>query len=107
MSNGVKKKKKHDKDLLPKVKVVRQDVKDRKEANKDTEFTCVKMSFNSLVENNYLNGGIQEIVLNVNKISFLSYQLLNYHFTRLIQERKPLPEITQTCFTKHVLLYLL
>ena len=92
------KKKKHEEDLLPKVKVVRQDVKDRKEANKDTEFTCVKMSFNSLVENNYLNGGIQEIVLNVNKISFLSYQLLNYHFTRLIQERKPLPEITQNLF---------
>ena len=44
--------------LLPKVKekVVRNDVKERKEANKDTEFTCVKMSFNSLVENNYLNG---------------------------------------------------
>ena len=92
------KKKKHDEVLLPKVKVVRQDVKDRKEANKDTEFTCVKMSFNSLVENNYLNGGIQEIVLNVNKISFLSYQLLNYHFTRLIQENKPLPEITQNLF---------
>ena len=98
MSNGVKKKKKQAEDLLPKVKVVRQDVKDRKEANKDTEFTCVKMSFNSLVENNYLNGGIQEIVLNVNKISFLSYQLLNYHFTRLIQEKKPLPEITQNLF---------
>ena len=56
------------------------------------------MSFNSLVENNYLNGGIQEIVLNINKICFLSYQLLNYHFTRLIQEKKPLPEITQNLF---------
>jgi hypothetical protein len=94
------KKKKQEEDLLPKVKEkhVRQDVKDRKEANKDTEFTCVKMSFNSLVENNYLNGGIQEIVLNINKISFLSYQLLNYHFTRLIQEKMPLPEITQNLF---------
>ena len=56
------------------------------------------MSFNSLVENNYLNGGIQEIVLNINKICFLSYQLLNYHFTRLIQYKKPLPEITQNLF---------
>ena len=94
------KKKKLEEVLIPivKEKRVRQDVKDRKEANKDTEFTCVKMSFNSLVENNYLNGGIQEIVLNVNKISFLSYQLLNYHFTRLIQEKKPLPEITQNLF---------
>ena len=94
------KKKKHDEVLIPifKEKRVRQDVKDRKEANKDTEFTCVKMSFNSLVENNYLNGGIQEIVLNINKISFLSYQLLNYHFTRLIQEKKQLPEITQNLF---------
>ena len=86
--------------LLPKVKekVVRNDVKERKEANKDTEFTCVKMSFNSLVENNYLNGGLQDIVLNINKICFLSYQLLNYHFTRLIEEKKPLPDITQNLF---------
>jgi hypothetical protein len=93
-------KKKKEEVLPPKVKekLVRSDVKKRKEANKDTEFTCVKMSFNSLVENNYLNGGIQEIVLNINKICFLSYQLLNYHFTRLIQEKKPLPEITQNLF---------
>ena len=93
-------KKKKEEVLPPKVKekVVRKDVKERKDANKDTEFTCVKMSFNSLVENNYLNGGIQEIVLNINKICFLSYQLLNYHFTRLIQERLPLPEITQNLF---------
>ena len=72
-------KKKKEEVLPPKVKqkVVRKDVKERKEANKDTEFTCVKMSFNSLVENNYLNGGIQEIVLNINKICFLSYQLLH------------------------------
>ena len=63
-------------------KVTRTDVKERKESNKDTEFTCVKMSFNSLVGNNYLNGGIQDIVLNVNQICLLSYQLLNYHFIR-------------------------
>ena len=74
------KKKKNDDDPI-KPKTTRNDVKERKEANKDTEFTCVKMSFNSLVENNFLNGGIQEIVLNINKICFLSYQLLNYHFT--------------------------
>ena len=93
-------KKKKEEVLPPKVKekVVRKDVKERKDANKDTEFTCVKMSFNSLVENNYLNGGIQDIVLNINKICFLSYQLLNYHFTRLMQEKKPLPEITQNLF---------
>ena len=79
-------------------KKTRSDVKERKELNKDTEFTCVKTSFNSLVENNYLSGGIQEIVLNINKICCLSYQLLNYHFTRLIEENKPLPEITQSLF---------
>jgi len=82
----------------PKEKTTRKDVKQRKEANKDTEFTCVKMSFNSLVENNFFNNGIQDIVLNINKICFLSYQLLNYHFTRLIQEKKPLPEINQNLF---------
>ena len=82
----------------PKEKTKRKDIQERKEANKNTEFTCVKTTFNSLVENNFLNGGIQEIVLNINKICFLSYQLLNYHFTRLIQEKKPLPEITQNLF---------
>ena len=90
------KKKKEDTPI--KEKTTRKDVQERKETNKNTEFTCVKTSFNSLVENNYLNGGIQEIVLNINKICFLSYQLLNYHFTRLIQENKPLPEITQNLF---------
>ena len=79
-------------------KITRSDVKTRKETNKDTEFTCVKMSYNSLVGNNYLNGGIQDIVLNINKICFLSYQLLNYHFTRLLDEKKPLPPITQNLF---------
>ena len=91
------KKKKTEETAQPK-KTSRSDVKERKELNKDTEFTCVKTSFNSLVENNYLSGGIQEIVLNINKICFLSYQLLNYHFTRLIEENKTLPEITQSLF---------
>jgi hypothetical protein len=81
-----------------KPKSIRKDVSKRKEDNKNTEFSCVKCSFNSLVENNFLNGGIQEIVLNVNKICFLSYKLLNYHFTRLIQENKQLPDITQNLF---------
>ena len=91
------KKKKTEETDQPK-KITRSDVKERKEANKGTEFTCVKTSFNSLVENNYLNGGIQEIVLNINKICFLSYQLLNYHFIRIIEENKPLPEINQSLF---------
>jgi hypothetical protein len=94
----IKKKKKEVLSHNSNEKVARKDVKERKASNKDTEFTSVKMSFNSLVENNYLNGGIQEIVLNINKICFLSYQLLNYHFTRLIQENKQLPEITQNLF---------
>lgn len=96
----VKKKKNEIIPEIDKVKTIRKDVKERKVVNKDTEFTCVKMSFNSLVENNYLRGGLQDIVLNINKICFLSYQLLNYHFTRLIQENKQLPEITQNLFYK-------
>ena len=95
---GKKKKEEETQFQKRKEKTKRKDVQERKEANKNTEFTCVKTSFNSLVENNFLNGGIQEIVLNINKICFLSYQLLNYHFTRLIQEKKPLPEITQNLF---------
>jgi transposase len=76
----------------------RKDVSQRLEDNKDKEFTCVKMSWNSLVKNNCLKTGIQNIVLNMSKISFLSYKLINYHFTRLLQENKPLPILNQNLF---------
>ena len=52
----------------------------------------------NLCKNNYLKQGIQDIVYNINKISFLSYKLLNYHFTRLLEENKELPELTQNLF---------
>ena len=83
---------------LPKVKKKRSDVSKRIEGNKDTDFVCIKMSWNSLCKNNYLKQGIQDIVYNINKISFLSYKLLNYHFTRLLEENKELPELTQNLF---------
>lgn len=72
----------------------------RREENEDAEFACVKISFDSLLKNDHLNGRIQEIVLDINKIHFLSYQLLNYHFTRLIQENKPSPDLKQNLFYK-------
>ena len=81
-----------------KVKKKREDVSKRKETKKDTDFVCIKMSWNSLCKNNYLKRGIQEIVYNINKISFLSYKLLNFHFTRLLEEDKELPELTQNIF---------
>ena len=83
---------------LPKVKIKRNDVSERIKENKDLDFICVKMSWNSLCKNNYLKEGIQKIVYNINKISFLSYKLLNFHFTRLIEEKKELPELTQNLF---------
>jgi hypothetical protein len=83
---------------LSKVKKKRDDVSKRKEANKDIEFVCIKMSWNSLCKNNYMKQGIHEIVYNINKIRFLSYKLLNFHFTRLIEDNLPLPEITQNLF---------
>ena len=83
-------------------KTKRTDVAERKESNKDTDFTCVKMSFNSLVENNYFRGGLQDIVLNINKICFLSYQLLNYHFTRLLAEFKSHRERRYCPHSQHV-----
>ena len=83
---------------LPKVKKKRRDVSKRIEGNKDTDFVCIKMSWNSLCKNNYLKQGIQDIVYNINKITFLSYKLLNFHFTRLLEENKELPELTQNLF---------
>lgn len=91
-------KKKKDENI-PKVKVVRDDVKHRKEDNKNTDFTCIKSSWKSFCKNNLLADTIVEDILpKINTISFLSYKLLNYHFTRLLEENKPLPEIKQNLF---------
>jgi len=84
---------------IPKVKVVRDDVKQRKEDNKNTDFTCIKSSWKSFCKNNLLADTIVEDILpKINTISFLSYKLLNYHFTRLLEENKSLPEIKQNLF---------
>ena len=92
----VKKKKE---DTLPKEKVVRNDVKQRKEDNKNTDFTCIKSSWKSFCKNNLLADTIvNDILPKINTISFLSYKLLNYHFARLLEENKPLPEIKQNLF---------
>ena len=91
-------KKKKD-DTLPKEKVVRNDVKQRKEDNKNTDFTCIKSSWKSFCKNNLLADTIvNDILPKINTISFLSYKLLNYHFARLLEENKPLPEIKQNLF---------
>lgn len=91
-------KKKKD-ETIPKVKVVRDDAKQRNEDNKNTDFTCIKSSWKSFCKNNLLADVIVEDILpKINTISFLSYKLLNYHFTRLLEENKPLPEIKQNLF---------
>lgn len=91
-------KKKKD-ETQPKEKVIRNDVKQRKEDNKNTDFTCIKTSWKSFCKNNLLADTIVEDILpKINAISFLSYKLLNYHFVRLLEENKPLPEIKQNLF---------
>ena len=83
----------------PKEKVVRNDVKQRKEDNKNTDFTCIKSSWKSFCKNNLLADTIvNDILPKINTICFLSYKLLNYHFVRLLEENKPLPEIKQNLF---------
>jgi hypothetical protein len=92
------KRKKKDADT-PKEKVVRSDVKLRKEANKDTEFTCIKGSWKSFCRNSLLADTIVEDILpKVNTINFLSYKLMNFHYTRLLEEGKPLPDLKQNLF---------
>jgi len=94
-----KKKKEETTIKKPKEKVVRTDVSLRKEANKNTDFTCIKSSWKSFCKNNLLADTIVEDILpKINTICFLSYKLINFHFTRLLEERKPLPEITQNVF---------
>ena len=91
-------KKKKD-ETQPKEKVVRNDVKQRKEDNKNTDFTCIKSSWKSFCKNNLLADTIvNDILPKINTICFLSYKLLNYHFVRLLEEKKPLPEIKQNLF---------
>ena len=91
-------KKKKD-ETQPKEKVVRNDVKQRKEDNKNTDFTCIKNSWKSFCKNNLLADTIvKDILPKINTICFLSYKLLNYHFLRLLEEKKPLPEIKQNLF---------
>lgn len=80
----------------PKEKKKRNDVSLRK--NKETEYSCVKVSWKKFNKNHFLRFGIQNIILNINKISFLSYKLLNFHFIRLIENNMDLPEITQNLF---------
>lgn len=94
-------KKKKDETNISKLKdkVVRTDVSKRKESNKNTDFTCIKTSWKSFCKNNLLADTIVEDILpKINTISFLSYKLLNYHFVRLLEEHKPLPEIKQNLF---------
>ena len=79
------KKKKEEK--KPKEKVVRNDVSLRKEENKNTDFTCIKSSWKSFCKNNLLADTIVEDILpKINTICFLSYKLINFHFTRLLEE---------------------
>ncbi len=91
---------------LPKVKKKRSDVSKRIEGNKDTDFVCIKMSWNSLCKNNYLKQGIQEIVYNINKISFLSYKLLNFHFIRLLEENKDYLNLHKIFFITLLVMFL-
>ena len=92
----VKKKKEEITIKKPKEKVVRNDVSLRKEENKNTDFTCIKSSWKSFCKNNLLADTIVEDILpKINTICFLSYKLINFHFTRLLEEHKPLPEIKQ------------
>jgi len=51
----LKKKKETIPPKIIKKKNTRTDVKERKQTNKDTQFTCVKMTLKSLIENNFLN----------------------------------------------------
>ena len=89
-----RKKKDDDADMFtPKEKAVRSDVKLRKEVSKDTEFMCIKGSWKSFCLLAYTI--IEDILPKVNTISFLSYKLMNFHYTRLLEEGKPLPDLKQ------------
>ncbi len=81
-------------------KAKRPDVAERIKNNKLFNFSCVKCKWKTFCKTKYLNEGINNIVLNINKISFLSYKLLNFHFVNLIEQNKPLPKINRTLFYK-------
>ena len=53
---------------------MKNDIKKRKENNKLQDFSNIKCSWNTFCKNNFLKKNIEKIVLNINKISFLSYR---------------------------------
>ena len=71
------------------------------EEHETDAISCVKCSLKSLCLNDVVHDTIvNDILPKVNTISFLSYKLLNYHFTRLLEEKKPLPHIKSNLFYK-------
>ena len=77
----------------------RNDVSLRLESNKNKTFTSIKASWKSVCKNDVLGDTIAHyIVPIVNTISFLSSKLMNFHYTRLLEEEISLPEITQQTY---------
>ncbi len=60
----------------------RKDVKERKEANKAVDISSIKLTWNQFCKDNFMKKGIENIVLNINKIAFLSYKLMDFHVVR-------------------------
>ena len=76
----------------------RKDVKERLEANKAVDVSSVKQTWNQFCKDNFMKKGIEDIVLNINKIAFLSYKLMDFHVVRLMEKGLKPPEITQNLY---------
>ena len=81
-----------------KVKTKRTDVAERKQKNKEIQFVCVKAKLNSIALSKEFVYYLQYFIYQLNQIKFLSYILLNYEFTYLIENNMELPDITQNLF---------
>ena len=80
-------------------KIVRDDVKKRKENQKKICYSTVKCSWKQFCKNNFIKDGIEDVVYNINKISFEAYKLANYHVLRLITKNISV-NLTQNFFYK-------
>ncbi len=76
----------------------RSDVSARTAANKNKDFSCVVIKWNTFCNDNIIKNEIERFVLNVNKIAFEAYHVVNIHILRCLTENIELPTLNQTFF---------
>ena len=76
----------------------RPDVSITKNLGKIFKMSSVKCKLNTLTRNKHITDMIENTVLNMHRMKLLASQLINYHFTRLLESNEPLTPIDRNLF---------